>query len=60
MFSCEFCEICKNTISTEHFWVTVSGVFIAPLYIGLARQEWIAQVILWSYKNDDVSFYANN
>ena len=22
VFSCEFCEISKNTFSTEHFWTT--------------------------------------
>ena len=26
MFSCEFCEICKNTFFTEHLWVTASGL----------------------------------
>ena len=25
MFSCEFCEIFKNTIFTEHLWVTASA-----------------------------------
>ena len=25
MFSCEFCEISKNTLFTEHLWVTPSG-----------------------------------
>ena len=24
MFSCEFCEISKNTFFTEHLWVTAS------------------------------------
>ena len=24
VFSCEFCEISKNTFSTEHLWVTAS------------------------------------
>ena len=24
VFSCEFCEISKNTFFTEHLWVTVS------------------------------------
>ena len=26
MFSCEFCEIFKNTFFTEHFWATASYV----------------------------------
>ena len=25
MFSCEFCEISKNTFFTEHFWMAASG-----------------------------------
>ena len=24
-FSCEFCEISKNTVFTEHVWTTASG-----------------------------------
>ena len=24
VFSCEFCEISKNTFLTEHFWTTAS------------------------------------
>ena len=24
VFSCEFCEICKNTFFTEHLWTTAS------------------------------------
>ena len=26
LFSCEFCEISKNTFFTEHFWATASGI----------------------------------
>ena len=26
MFSCEFCEISKNSFFTEHLWATASGV----------------------------------
>ena len=26
MFSCEFCEIFKNTFFTEHLWTTASEV----------------------------------
>ena len=34
MFSCEFCEISKNTFFTEHFWATTSVRFkkIHPLH----------------------------
>ena len=26
MFSCEFCEISKNTFSTEHVWTTANNL----------------------------------
>ena len=26
VFSCEFCEISKNTFFTEHLWTTASGI----------------------------------
>ena len=26
VFSCEFCEISKNTFFTEHLWETASGI----------------------------------
>ena len=28
MFSCEFCEIFKNTFFTEHLWTTASECFM--------------------------------
>ena len=31
MFSCEFCEISKNTFFTEHLWVTASRQVTVPL-----------------------------
>ena len=38
MFSCEFCEISKNTFFTEHFWTTSSvsdnTSNIRPYFIG--------------------------
>ena len=27
MFSCEFCDISKNTFFTEHLWVTASLLY---------------------------------
>ena len=43
VFSCEFCEISKNTVFTEHLWTTASrsrfnllGVFY---YIGKQRLQ---------------------
>ena len=31
MFSCEFCEISKNTFSVEHLWVTASNHTTEPI-----------------------------
>ena len=31
MFSCEFCEISKNTFFTEHLWATASKQVTVPL-----------------------------
>ena len=28
VFSCEFCEISKNTYFTEHLWTTASGKLV--------------------------------
>ena len=28
IFSCEFCEICKNTYSVEHHRTAASGIFL--------------------------------
>ena len=33
MFSCEFCEISKNTFFTEHFWATASNFFFVANHI---------------------------
>ena len=30
VFSCEFCEISKNTFFTEHLWMTASPQHISP------------------------------
>ena len=27
MFSCEFCEVFKNTVFTERIWATASDIF---------------------------------
>ena len=35
MFSCEFCEISKNTFFTEHLWVTASILIIIVIIIGV-------------------------
>ena len=32
VFSCEFREIFKNTIFTEHLWATVSGYILLAIY----------------------------
>ena len=35
-FSCKFCEISKNTFSTEHLWTTVI-IIIRYFYISLTH-----------------------
>ena len=37
MFSCEFCEISKNTFFTEHHWTTASEKIIKILlaFVGI-------------------------
>ena len=32
MFFCEFCKIFQNTLSTEHFWTTASGINLVEEY----------------------------
>ena len=48
MFSCEFCEISKNTFFTEHLWATASALslFAQQKCIGKdPRNSYIAHVI---------------
>ena len=33
VFSCEFCEISKNTFFTEHLWTTASGITCVTVYV---------------------------
>ena len=33
MFSCEFCEISKNTIYTAHLWRTASVYIIVEIFL---------------------------
>ena len=33
VFSCEFCEISKNTFSTEHLRTTASGIYFSTFHI---------------------------
>ena len=39
VFSCEFCENCKNTFFTEHLWATASE-FYKNAGHGTAKQKW--------------------
>ena len=32
LFSCEFCEISKNTFFTEHLWTTASKIVLGKIY----------------------------
>ena len=44
MFSCEFCEISKNTFFTEHVWVTAFENVIVDKE---ARRRFISILLLW-------------
>ena len=41
MFSCEFCEICKNPFFTEHVWATAS----------LMKKKWSVSITLFKIDN---------
>ena len=53
VFSCEFCEISKNTFFTEHVWATVSAHYAHWLGISLkvpkSRGGWSEKVTLAKY-----------
>ena len=59
VFSCEFCEIFKNTLFTEHIWETVCASSPFSLFICLAtvisKLEIISQ--LFHYRNAVQAFY---
>ena len=40
MFSCEFCEIPKNTFFTEHLWATASGYSMTTLSCQMAQEKY--------------------
>ena len=40
MFSCEFCEISKNTFFAEDFWVTTSGPYDSFSRAGRTHALW--------------------
>ena len=62
VFSCEFCEIFKNTVFTEHLWATASvfRVFLRKvseqLFHGIPRslcsQHLLIQSQQWKYQNN--------
>ena len=57
VFSCEFCEISKNTFFTEHVWATASKKiqFISILYIALVMHECASQ-----YDGRELEFVRRN
>ena len=46
MYSCEFCEISKNTFFIEHLWVTASGPCRSHQPIGYHLTEAVSRVVL--------------
>ena len=45
MFSCEFCEISKNTFYTEHLWKTASEPFYAGIIQDVKNEHTYTQAL---------------
>ena len=45
MFSCEFCEISKNTFYTEHLWTTASEHFYAGIIKDVKNEHTYTQAL---------------
>ena len=45
MFSCEFCEISKNTFFTEHLWASASDFRVTTFAILMQNLD----VLLWKH-----------
>ena len=43
VFSCEFCEIFKNTFFTEHLWTTASIIIITVICLVIVSTRFLAQ-----------------
>ena len=56
VFSCEFCEISKNTYFIEHlWWNTQTEVFLCDLWEkGILKEQLMKVFIAWREKNDSV------
>ena len=52
VFSCEFCEISKNTFFTEHFWATVSA--FCKFKVDISVKNHSKNLLLWiqHYNNE--------
>ena len=50
VFSCELCEIVKNTFFTEHIWATASGISLTnTVMLFLFEEDWEEKkFIIWS------------
>ena len=69
MFSCEFCEISKNTFFTEHLWTAASQDYKSqtPLHAFKAKvRKWNAKFVNvgWASSRKDIqvlfkSYYKN-
>ena len=63
MFSCEFCEIFKNTFFTEYIWATASDMnFLCTSNLGRVSLDQIANlnhISPWSVLQNMKAYYAN-
>ena len=69
VFSCEFCQISKNTFFTEHLWMTASAISLHnKRYSNFVNSPWIHgelhsycnhNIILWSICKIRINFMVN-
>ena len=56
VFSCEFCEISKNTFFTEHIWVTAS-VFVIKNFQSVAILHEMLEILILTFCNFNTLFF---
>ena len=62
VFSCEFCEICKNFFFTEHLWAAASGCSEKYLFskIAIIKNSYnLGHNILELYNTDPINLKQN-
>ena len=61
MFSCEFCDISKNTFFTEHFWKTASEYIVMAVVMIETGNNFSNEIIKLFKRNDssDIKIQKN-